>query len=33
MSRPIAAIVRDMLFGVVAIGLFLLAAWSAELFL
>ena len=33
MPRPIAAIVKDALFGLVAIGIVFLAAWSAELFL
>lgn len=33
MSRPVAAILKDTLFGLVAIGIVLLAAWSAELFL
>jgi hypothetical protein len=33
MPRPIAAIVKDTLFGLVAIGIVFLAAWSAELFL
>lgn len=33
MPRPVAAILKDMLFGVAAIGIVFLAAWSAELFL
>jgi hypothetical protein len=35
MNRPIApdSIAKDLIFGVVAIGIVFLAAWSAELFL
>lgn len=33
MSRPVAAILKDTLFGLAAIGIVLLAVWSAELFL
>ena len=35
MNRPIApdSMVKDLIFGVVAIGIVFLAAWSAELFL
>lgn len=32
MPRPIAPLTKDVIFGLVAIGILFLAAWSAELF-